>query len=258
MADTLRSRDYGDLHFSKFLGTLSATGFQKRQMPREGETVIISMRLDGRTTMSVAPKACFKFQALLLFTVLAMRGVLSAQAPQIQIERRSGESEASYQARIRASERARIAAASGKTPIERRDGESEASHQARIRAYNRAQAAVAERHVTSLLDKQPEPDAVYQIRLRRTIQGLLTLLVPEPTIERRRGESDASYDARFRAASLARASQLYHLIARPGEDQAAYQDRLETWRKSQARPKHTQRPRRHVQDKENAPVSDAR
>ncbi len=192
----------------------------------------------------------------------AERARIAAADRRIPVERRRGESEASYQARIRAAERARIAAVAGSFALERRRGESEASYQARVRAAERARAVAARRHdmslSPSLLEKQPEADAAYQIRLRRTIQGLLTLLSPEPKIDIRRGESDASYDARCRAASRAQASLLCHLIARPGEDQAAYQNRLQTWREAQPTPRGTHRPRVADPDADSAALSDPR
>lgn len=244
--------------------------------------------------MPFPSKPTIKVHGLGLVVVLCLSGVVLAQLPTIELEQRNGESEASHQARVRAAERARLkaaegrsiverrrgeseaslqarvraaerarlAAAEGRSVVERRRGESEASYQARIRAADRARAAAAHRSdkslSPSLLEKQPEADAAYQIRLRRTIQGLLGLLLPEIKIDWRRGESDASYDARWRAASRARAVQLHHLIARPGEDQGPYQNRLQTWRKAQSIPRGTHRPRTTDPDEDSPTESDPR
>lgn len=111
--------------------------------------------------------------------------------------------------------------------LARRRGESEASYQARVRAAERARR-------TASIDRQQtaETDEAYQLRLRTTIKGLLDLCLPIQPVIQRDGESQASYQARIRAAERSGALQNSSLMAYPYEEEIAYRSRLKAWKES--------------------------
>jgi hypothetical protein len=98
--------------------------------------------------------------------------------------------------------------------VARRRGESEASYQARVRAAERARR-------NANIDKQQtgETDEAYQLRLRTTIKGLLDLCLPIQPVVQRDGESQASYQARIRAAERSGSLRNSSLMAYPYEDE---------------------------------------
>jgi len=125
-----------------------------------------------------------------------------------------------------------VAQGGAQVQVARRASESEAAYQARVRA---AQAAVAGARSNTVrvqyIDKQAdETDAEYLERLHMTIRGLLWLYTPQMTVTQRPGESTAAYEARCRAAEAARVRQYTYLIAKPDEDETAYRSRLAKWR----------------------------
>ncbi len=125
-----------------------------------------------------------------------------------------------------------VALGSAQGKITRRAGESQAAYQARVRAATaaaaRTRSGVAQ---VQFIDKQSgETGASYQARLRRTVRGLLFLQAPPFVVTRRSGESTAAYEARCRAAKAAEGRSQYHLIARPDENETAYRARLAKWK----------------------------
>jgi ribosomal protein S18 len=181
-----------------------------------------------------------------------------AKESDIQIPpRRQNETEAAYQRRVSLAKNAAAARlrSLSQTPDAkvsdikippRREGETEDQYQRRVAVGNNAYVARTRAFIRALaqspleLDKQAsETDAAYQARLRLTIEGLLNLHYPDP-IPKRGNETDEAYQARAGAALRANEMLRNSLIARPGEDGAAYFSRLTASkeRKSSTAPKH--------------------
>ncbi len=111
----------------------------------------------------------------------------------------------------------------------RRQGENDASYQARLRARDRYLNSDPKLDSSSLIYKQPgETDETYQERLQITINGLLYLRNPEDP-KMRNGETQASFQARLRMAEKNRLNRYNHLIALSKEDKGSYLTRLRGW-----------------------------
>ena len=122
-----------------------------------------------------------------------------------------------------------VSFAQSEANITRRQGESEASYQARVRAYRRAKSQGPKIEPNLLINKQPgETDETYQKRLQITIEGLLYLRNPEDP-KMRKGEAQASFQARLRMTEKNRLTRYNHLIALPFEDEGSYRTRLRDW-----------------------------
>ncbi len=114
----------------------------------------------------------------------------------------------------------------------RRQGESDASYQARLRAANRRHMSDDALYPDKLIHIQDGESKVdYQARLRSTIRGLLVLQAPKTT--RRESEEESNYQNRCRAIRKSYVSQFNHLVAHPEEDDVAYQDRISKWKQAQ-------------------------
>lgn len=120
-----------------------------------------------------------------------------------------------------------IAFEESKAKVTRRSGESDAAYQARLRA------AGSKHNTIQLINKQSgETNEAYEARLRTTLKGYVYLFLDPHYVVQREGESDQSYQARCRAAERAMSSLYYSLIARPNEDEAAYRERLSVWKEA--------------------------
>ena len=157
------------------------------------------------------------------------------------VAKRASESEAAYQARLRAAARERTLQASSNAGDEsdtltKREGESEAAFRARLRAAARNRAL--ENKKPGVVKTPTENDAAYQERLQRLTRN------PEsgasiPLVDRQANESEDEYHERLKKA--VRGLRALCLLSSPlpverkgestvakrkGESEAAYQARL--------------------------------
>ena len=123
------------------------------------------------------------------------------------VAKREGESEAAYQARSRAAARNR--ALENKTPgIVKTSTENDAAYQERLQRLTRNPESGTS---IPLVDRQAsESENEYHERLKQAVRGLRALCLlsspPAPipvklTVAKRKGESEAAYQARLRAAA---------------------------------------------------------
>ena len=157
------------------------------------------------------------------------------------VAKRASESEAAYQARLRAAARERTLQASSNAGDEsdtltKREGESEAAFQTRLRAAARNRAL--ENKTPGIVKTSTENNAAYQERLQRLTRN------PEsgtsiPLVDRQASESENEYHERLKQA--VRGLRALCLLSSPlpvepkgestvkkrvGESEAAYQARL--------------------------------
>lgn len=106
-------------------------------------------------------------------------------------------------------------------------GQSEAEDSNRTQSTTVLPAGNRKPAQMNRLEKQSdETNDAYQARLRLTIRGLLRRQVSSSTPPKRENETTAAYQRRIQVPSVAFEVLGFSLIARPGEEEAAYFDRL--------------------------------
>ncbi len=170
--------------------------------------------------------AAIKFACIFVLILVFTSALVALDDSKAEVTHRRGESDVAYQARLRAAERRENSVqlidkqpgetceayeARLRTTLKgyiylfldphyavQREGESQQSYQARCRAAERAMASI----YYSLIVRPNEDEAAYRERLSAWKEAQLSI-----SVERRRGESEGSYQARLRAAKRKKMSE---------------------------------------------------